>query len=610
MKPPLADCALLALTLVCLVGLSGCGESAELDLGPLAPYLQEGGDGVWRGEYRENAFWLENFEDDGAIRYYYADFDRREAGSRRIGVDLSFDQVAPGGRAGLIYGYDGSSGNYYLITVSPDGEFATYRRDENGVSQIGGSTVRLSGGTQRLEVQERGREIEFLVNGRSMGTLQSAGTGGGAAGIAALGIGRFGFNQYQSTGPATPATAPEPRPGAGSDTSPSQGAFGEPTATGSGIAGSAGSTASSAAANTLTLHTINDEFGFERPLEAYRLSLPANWYLKGSVQWHGAARCPMDLNKLHFMATAPDGSERIEFIPGGTWSWMSLYDANPAARQYQSLECPIKRILDMPAFMQAYIPRIRPNAKIGNTRARPDLVQKAMANVGNLSNDPNQRVHLEVQEVEVSYEVDGKTINELLISTVLFSQIPGPDPYGGMNGVTMVAQSMGTITVANVNAPANRELLGMVGESLEILPDYAQRIESVMENRSQMMAQAFQRRRAAQQQYLASRRAAAAASRSSSSVDTTGSDILDIQFRGWKSRDAMTSAGQSRAVDGIHDRTAFNNTQGQIVYMPTSHSRMYQLPNDVYVGTNDQFFNPVQATGEFGTELGEHDYGW
>ena len=72
----------------------------------------------------------------------------------------------------------------------------------------------------------------------------------------------------------------------------------------------------------------------------------------------------------------------------------------------------------------------------------------------------------------------------------------------------------------------------------------------------------------------------------------------------------MTSAGQSRAVDGIHDRTAFNNTQGQIVYMPTTHSRMYQLPNDVYVGTNDQFFNPVQATGEFGTELSEHNYGW
>lgn len=584
---------LLLLTLLCLAGLSGCGETAELNLGALTTYLQEGEDGVWRSEYADNAFWLENAEDEGAIRYYYADFDHREAGTRRIGVDVSFVNVAPGGRAGLIYGYDNTNGNYYLITLSPEGEFATYRRDENGVRQLGGSSVNLSGNTQRIEVQERGREIEFLVNGRSMGSLQSAGTGSGAAGIAALGIGRFGFNQYTSTGSAVRVDESE-----------------RSTLTTSSRSSSPVSTENPPGnRNAMTERTINDEFGFERSVEAYRLSLPATWSLKGTVQWHGVAECPLELNKLHFMATAPDGSERIEFIPGGTWGWMSIYDVNPQLKQYQSLQCAMKRILDMPSFMQAYIPSIRPNAKVLNTRARPDLVQKIMASAGNLSNTPNQRFDVQVQEAEVRYEADGKTINELLISTVLFSQMPGPDPYGGMSGVTMIAQGMGTITVANVNAPPNRDLLDKVGETVEMLPDYQQRVQRVMENRTQMMAQAAQRRRVAQQQYLASRRAAAA-SRSTSSVNTTGSDILDIQFQGWKNRDAMTSAGQSRAVDGIHDRTAFNNTQGQIVYMPTTHSRMYQLPNDVYVGTNDQFFNPVQATGEFGTELSEHNYGW
>lgn len=576
---------------VSLMLLSGCGESSELDLGSLTPYLQDGSDGVWRGEYADNAYWLENFDDSGAIRYYYGDFDRREAGSRRIGVDLRFENTSSGARAGLVYGYDSSDGSYYLITLSPGGEFGTFRRDDNGVRQLGSSSAKLSGKSQRLEIQERGAEVEFFVNGRSMGSLQSSGTGSGAAGIAALGIGRFGFNQYRSTSDVAKHGASETAPVVYQSPEPQRNQ--QPVAKNNGM----------------IEHTINDEFGFERSVEAYRVSLPASWSLKGAVQWHGAAKCPLEFNKVHFMATAPDGSERIELIPGGTWSWMSIYDANPQMKHYQSMQCPIRRILDMPSFMQTYIPSIRPNSKIVNSRARPDLVQKVMASAGDLPSGPGQRSNVQVHEAQVTYEADGKTINELLISTVLFMQMPGPDPYGGTTGVTMVAQAMGTITVANVGAPPNRELLDRVAEEIQILPDYEQRLKGVMEQRSQMMAQANQRRRAAQQQYLASRRAAAASS-STSSVNTTGSDILDIQFQGWKNRDAMTSAGQSRTVDAIHDRTAFNNTQGQIVYMPTTHSRMYQLPNDVYVGTNDQFFNPVQATGQFGTELSEHNYGW
>lgn len=574
-----------------IVFLTGCSGEAKSDLGVLTELLGVGQDGAWYSSFEPDGYWLENQQDTGAIRYYYGNYNNEDAGSRQVSVDVTLADAAASSRAGLVYGFD-SQGNYYLVMLGPAGEVSTFRRDQNGVREVMSSSRTTSAATQELTLRENGSEIEIFVDGESMGSMQAAGTGRGAIGIAAMGIGRFGFNNYRSNEAVSQTSAATASVNLVQE-APSSGMANQPAQT-----------------KDMSKRTIRDEFGFEQPIDAYSLLLPADWRLKGSVQWHGVAECPLELAKVHFMATAPDGNERIESIPGGAWSWMSLYDAMPQMKQQQSLGCPIKRILDMPSFMQAYIPSIRPNAKQISAKARPDLVQQILEHADGLTNDPYRQFSIQVQEVEISYEADGKTINELLISTVLFSQSPGADPYGGMTGSILMAQGMGTISIANVNSPPNRELLEEVGSSLAMLPVYQNRLQQFVNQRSQMMAQAYQRRRAAQQQYLASRRAAAASARNNFKVDTSGSDILDIQFKGWQSRDRMTSAGQSRAVDGVLDRTSFNNNQGQIVYMPTTHSRMYQLPNDVYVGTNDQFFNPIQVTGEFGSELGEHQYGW
>ncbi|MEO1082261.1 MAG: hypothetical protein AAFY29_22070 [Pseudomonadota bacterium] len=355
-------------------------------------------------------------------------------------------------------------------------------------------------------------------------------------------------------------------------------------------------------------HTINDEFGFEQPMQAYAVELPEDWTLKGAVQWYGEAACQIDSNKVHFMATSPDGLERIEFIPGGSWGWMSLYDAMPQMRQPSIGGCAARRIVDPQGFVNAYLPSIRPDAEIRGSRSRPDLAQQIRDAAGPALNAPGQQVDIYVVELEISYEADGKRVNEILIPSMMFATMAGPDPYGGMNGVTLTAQALGTISTATVDGPVNEARMHRVAESMTMLPAYEQLLRRYYQQRTQMMAAALQRRRAAQQQYLAARRAAAAASAPAASAGSSGSDVLDIQFEGWKKRDAMTSAGQSRSVDGIYERQAYSNTSGQTVYMPSAYSRSYQLPNDVYVGTNDTFFNPVQSTGQFGDELQRYNY--
>lgn len=37
--------------------------------------------------------------------------------------------------------------------------------------------------------------------------------------------------------------------------------------------------------------------------------------------------------------------------------------------------------------------------------------------------------------------------------------------------------------------------------------------------------------------------------------------------------------------------------------MPQEYQAVYQLPNQVYAGTNDPFFNPLQSFGQFAEQL-------
>jgi hypothetical protein len=360
-------------------------------------------------------------------------------------------------------------------------------------------------------------------------------------------------------------------------------------------------------AEPLKQRIIVDAFGFDRPVDAYLISLPQSWSMKGTVQWYGAASCPMDGPKPHFVAHAPGGTERMEFIPGGVWMWASIYQAMP--QMQAQAECRPMPITDGETFMRQYVSAIRPDARMTGLRRRPDLSEKARREAGDMGLNPYQQARFETIEASLSYPSGGEQVKETLISTIAFIDQPGPDGYGGMSGRMTMGMTSGTLSYLAVGGDPDPGVLEAVMASMDADPDYTKRMRRYYEQKLQFMQQAHARKRAAQQAWLASRRAAAASSSSSGfTVDTTGSDILDMQHEGYRSRSGMSDAGQARAVDGIQERAPWASTGGETVYMPQSYQRVFQLPNDVYVGTNDPFFNPVQETGQFGEELSQAPY--
>ncbi len=550
--------------------------SAVADIGRLKQVVDIGDSDGWNGRLESGTYWLENAQEPGAIRYYHTSYTPAEGGQREISVNVRVQADDPQARAGLLYGYDAETRSYYLILLGPKGQFEVVRRDASGFQLRMSSTTGADGTSfNRITVRENGNEIALSVNDKDLGSLGNDTIGKGAVGIVAAGLGRFGFSNYReaaaSSGQADPTIQSPGMP----------------------------ETSKQDSNEKKVKHVIRDQFGFEKPMDALTVTLPEGWDVKGSVQWYGNPYCAFNLPKFHFMATAPNGKQWVEFLPGGVWTWTSTFDAAPQLARQGVANCDAKNITDIQGFVDQYIPKIRPGATIIGSRPRPDYAEEASAELMKemrKQNNPNMHARAESMEVRVTYQANGNTINEMLAPVVVFLDQPAPDLYGGMTGYVTVAIALGTLTTATVDGPADDSLIELIGDNMENNPAYTARLERHYNDRAKMMAEANARRLAANRAYQASRA-------SNWKVDKSGSEILDMQMETYKNTSKMNEAGHSSGVDMIHERQPWQNSGGQTIYMPQQYQRVYQLPNEVYVGTNDPFFNPVETFGEFGTPM-------
>ena len=165
-------------------------------LGPLDGFLIQGESDGWRGANDRGAYWLENPSQEGAIRYFYTPYVEGSGGKRQLSIDVDVSNTTATARAGLLYGLKVNPQRYFMLLVGRGGEVELYRRDADGVNQLMSSSTKMLRGFNRVEMRETGGSVELFVNGKSMGSIESTGIGEGSIGIAAMGVGRFGFANY------------------------------------------------------------------------------------------------------------------------------------------------------------------------------------------------------------------------------------------------------------------------------------------------------------------------------------------------------------------------------------------------------------------------------
>lgn len=183
---------------ICLAAFTAVAATAAAaqDLGPLTPVLELGESPPWLGAAEGSAYVLSNSTDPGAVRYFWIGAPEGE-GQRTIGVDVEIREAQEASGAGLIYGYQEEPRSYFLLLLRPGNQVALLQRTDAGVEErmsLGGDMVRS--GANRLEIRERGQEIELLVNGQSIGSIGNDRIGRGGVGIAAAGTGTFVFSNF------------------------------------------------------------------------------------------------------------------------------------------------------------------------------------------------------------------------------------------------------------------------------------------------------------------------------------------------------------------------------------------------------------------------------
>ena len=178
-------------------------EADPAAMGPLVPFRPMGTapDG-WTGRVDGSAYVLENAK-PGVVKYVHSGSAGTPPAPRALSVAVKVQAAgAPGeSAAGLLYGL-APGPHYYAFVLTGERQAALFRRSPGGMERLmvlGGDMV--AGDTVTLGITEKENAITLSVNGREVAVLSQQGTGGGAAGIIAIGAGAFRFGGFRSQTP-------------------------------------------------------------------------------------------------------------------------------------------------------------------------------------------------------------------------------------------------------------------------------------------------------------------------------------------------------------------------------------------------------------------------
>lgn len=563
---------------VVLFAVSCGGQSPPGGLGALSSFIKIGQQGAWTGSMDGDVYWLENPSEDAAIRYYFTPVDATAFGQRTVSVDVTAD-AGQNSRAGLLYGYNRNPTLYYMATVEPDGTGALYRRDEDGLNVVmSGSTPPGENGFSRLEVRESGSQIEVLVNGKSIGSMGSRGTGEGAVGIIAVGPGRFGFTNYRQT--PQPAVALS---GGGPEAAPASGAQ----------RGRPAQAAAAASADIVRLKRFDilDRQGFGEPVTAYSLLAPSDWRLEGGVEWTPNFRCYSELVATKARLTSPDGRFAFEFFPNYATDWWddpTVRNMRMQALAMSPRACPIAPPHSSAEFVsRVFVPGFRRGANVVNAEQNAAVAEAAKAKVfekeGDVIRANGMQVDTDAARVRLAYDSGGAPTEEWVLATTQRSVIPGP----------MVYRAAYTQDVYGFRAPrgeldANERLFSAMVASIRIHPGWDRAVRQTIQEI--IRTEAAGNRAALDRVRQSSRRL----------FDDWNASI-DQRGRDWR----RTQESHDRVAEkwnlALRGTEKFVDSESNGSWeIESGYEHVWKTPLDELVLTNNPNFNPNEAFNEGG----------
>lgn len=311
---------------------------------------------------------------------------------------------------------------------------------------------------------------------------------------------------------------------------------------------------------------VVDPSGFEKPMPALWVEVPAGWQASGGVVWNAQAPCGASPS-YQWHAQSPDGQRAIALLPAEAWTWDNLGMDLPGGR------CPRWPITDVRAYLQSWVQRNRPGARLLDYRARNDLVVSPPP-----ASDGQTRYWKEGGELLIAYAGPGGETREAVAAVVLFNETT---MAGVMPGE--VRRFLGGLAGSPVatRAPAGQldlDLLTHFARSVQPDPQWQARMDR---HNQQLAAQGLQGQR----------------ERGAIIADTQRT-VADIQQAGWESRNDSSDAMHRRTIDGINnvDRYA-DPVTGNEVQLDNRYDHAWRTQDGTYLQSNDPNLNPSTDLG-------------
>ena len=172
---------------------------------------------------------------------------------------------------------------------------------------------------------------------------------------------------------------------------------------------------------------IIDRKGFEKPMVAMTVMLPAGWRTEGEIVWASSLDCGRPYQPK-LQARSADGRSAIELAPGGTW--LAGNAGTP------SVPCQRASFATAESYLRAWVGRHRPGAQWLDYRVRPER-SRAPVDMP-FPGGGGSRKWMEAGQALIGYEQGGQPMREALAVTIGFTSsrmaLPGIAPMQSLQG--------------------------------------------------------------------------------------------------------------------------------------------------------------------------------
>ncbi len=359
-----------------------------------------------------------------------------------------------------------------------------------------------------------------------------------------------------------------------------------------GAGGGVGGAGAGAGVVRVSNANIIDRTGFEKPIVAASMFVPVGWPTQSEVLWNMNLDCGAP-QSLRLRAIAPDGSARFELMPGESWS-ASNYIGKPD-------KCQTASFRDAREYLQAWVQRHRPGARLLDFRSRPD---RSVAATKQQMPMMQTRIWTDSGQVLIGYEMNGREMRETVVTDVRFISIQSTLTGGGSNA-SMESLMGSSLSVMSWRAPEGQlefRHVDAVIDSLRLGAEWKSRTDALQRELTGQNLETG--KKVGEINAVTARRALDAIAQRGQAAAKSRAELTEINASTYRATQASIDRQHVETIKLIRGVENYRQPNGGgVVELSNLYRHAWQLKDGSYALTDNPNFNPTLELGVGGQEM-------